>query len=434
MLVPSQALAIAGVDDAVVGALLLAMMGLAGYTVATTLTSTSLANMGYSFSQFAADVNNQQAAVTRALADANNLGVQVNRQNAEDAAAAIAAGTGAFGDWLADVAATGRATIDGWLGGSGANQAALWGLVTEWRSAILGELETPGLDSVMASNGARLYNYFATVRLAGLSDFETTLGITMPAGVTWVWCARSVWQNPSSGVGGLQCFCGTDDYKPTIRWYDQSRGQIIFSPASYYQLRVQSGSLYWYALTAQSFVYNESSSYYPGYPIITPNVITGSVLPGVDKAPDCPETLGAGYDITPVGADAVIGQDGTITNSGSIAVPIGVTLPGVDVPYSQGLYGLDAGVVSGLRTLPYSAELTDAWVGTPEGVVSMPISQAIASSTSIGATAVPSVPVVPPGTPDVGPWQPAYSLPFYDVWPFNLVYTFVKEISALGGS
>lgn len=434
-LVPTEAYAIAGVDDAVVGALLIAMMALSGYTVATTLTSTSLANMGYSFSEFAADANNQQAAVARALADANNLGVQVNRQNAEDAAAAIAAGTGAFADWIGDVAATGRATIDGWLGGAGANQAALWGLVSQWRDAVVQTFETATADSTMAGKaGQRVYDYFGTVRVAELGELSQLIDYTFPDG--------TVWAMTLSGYVGAQderyVFYGTDSrYYPfyTYRYSGQVTPIVLKCQGGAYFVRRTSTWKEPVALGSGFTMYNNpSDAMYKGYPIVTPGVLSGGVLPGVDKAADCPETLGAGYDITPVGADAVVGSDGSITDSGTIAVPIGVALPGVDVPYAQGLYGLDAGVVSGIQELPYSADLTDAWVGTPEGVVSMPISQAIASSTSIGATAEPSVPVVPPNTPDVGPWTPAYDLPFYEVWPFNMIYTFVEQLSVLGGA
>lgn len=420
-LIPTDAYAIAGVDDAVVGALVLAMMGLAGYTVSTALTSTSLASMGYSFSEFAQDVSNQQAAVTRALADANNLGVQVERQRAEDAAAAIAAGTGAFGDWISGVASSGRAAIDGWLGGVGANQAALWGLLAEYVATELGVLSRPAAGAKFFADES--YSFADTgikCYVMGLSELLALYpDVPVPSGVLWAVGEIDQTGHPRlwTGDGMYPVFRPADSWGDSYSYIQCTEWSYDYPTNKYKPISRQS------ITCAQRYEYYFSS-----------DILVGPMLPGVDKAPECPETLGAGYSMTPIGADAVVGQDGTITNSGSIAVPIGVALPGVDVPYSQGLYGLDAGVVSGLRSLPYSAELTDAWVGTPEGVVSMPITQALEGSTSIGATVEPSVPVVPPGTPDVGPWTPAYNLPFYDVWPFNLVYSFVSELSTLGGA
>lgn len=424
-LFPTDAYAIAGVDDAVVGGVLLVMLTLAGYAVSDALLSTNLSAMGYDFSRFASDADNQAAAVTRAIADANNLSVQVNRQQAEDAAAAIAAGTGAAGEWLAGVADSGRIALDGWLSGIGSNQAAIWGLVAQYAETVLSAYPTVSSDAVSAGNTS------VTAGSLGLSfrslPIDAILSLlgnpTLPVTPTWM-MMRPI--NPNTGKspnfwygdGDVMYFQGV--VANNVMW----KAEGTFYASEYQGAPAQ--------LVSRTITGSQMYSRSYGVPIVSDNVFSGALLPGVDKAADAPETYGAGYDKTILGNDLVIDPaTGDVVSAGTIALP--VDYPYVQLPYVDGLYQQGAGVVSGLYDLPISGQ-TSAVVGTEEGVVSMPISQAISTQTSLAEVVTPAEPVVPPGTPDVGPWTPAYNLPFYDVWPFNLVYSFVSELSALGGA
>lgn len=428
----SQALAIAGIDDVTVGGLLLVMLTLGGYAVSSAVSDATLQILGASFTDWANGSDNQSLAVARAMAAVAQYQLDVRQEQVEASVQRIATGAGDFAAWMADAAETGRLTIDGWLGGAGANQAALWGLVSEWRNAVVQAFPTATVDSTMAGKaGQRIYDYFGTVRVAELGELSQLMDYTFPDG--------TVWAMTLSGYVGAEderyVFYGTDSrYYPyfTYRNSGQAYPILLQCQGGGYYVRRTSSWKQPYALGSGFVLYNNpAGDYYKGYPIVTPSVLSGGVLPGVDKAADCPETLGAGYDFTPIGADAVINGADEVVHSGTIALP--VQLPGVDVPYVQGLYGLDAGVVPGVVSVPYGAGVTDVYVGTPSGVVSMPVSQAVAADTSIGVTAEPSVPVVPPGTPDVGPWQPGYNLPFQDVWPFNMIYDYVSILSQLGG-
>lgn len=421
-LFPTDAYAIAGVDDAVVGGVVLALLTLAGYAVSAEVSQASLSAMGYSFIGFASDASNRGAAVSRAIADANNLGIEVNRAQAESAAQAIAAGTGAVGEWLADIADSGRIALDGIVNGVGAIPAALWGLIAQYQETMLDVYDTATADTAFAADQNRTVGNLVTGTTVRVVPLQTLLASTgIPSFViqpTWCVVVKREGLRPQvylgneetpylTGVGTLNVLAYAVNTSATCYEYYYSSNQ--------WKNVQRSGAQ---GLSEKSL-------------IVSADMVIGPTLPGVDRASDAPETYGAGYDKTILGNDLVINPSGEVVSAGTIALP--VEYPYVQLPYVEGLYRQGAGVVTGLQDLPISGQ-TSVVVGTEEGVVSMPISQAISTSTSLAEVVTPAEPVVPPGTPDVGPWQPAYSMPFYEVWPFNIVYTFVEQISALGGS
>lgn len=444
---PRTAYAVAGIDDAALGGLVLLIATLGGYAVSRSVANGTLAAMGYGFSDFVSDASRQSAAVTQAIADANNLGVELNRSNAEQAAAAIAAGTGYFGEVMGDAASSGRVALDGFISGAGELPAVLRTLVGQYLSSVVGvdgNVRVLPEYTTWVSGGYVIFPNTIVMSSSAIRSFVVSRNVSdvdiAETNSYVLRIDRQIYDGSGNtaglNVGQLFCFEGLTSLTfsktgdTTYRFVIEVTGGIsytrIFGSKGSTTIDVQSGG------TFTSF----SGSISENYNLLVSSDLVSGTLPAVDRAVDAPDVIGPGYDSLPLGNDLVIDPStNDVVSAGSLPLPTGI--PDVFGDFVGTLEDLLAGVVPGVIGLPVSVT-EPVVVGTAEGVTSMPISDAIATETTLAGTLEPPAPTPPPGTVDPpvtvpeGPWTPAVALPFAQLWPFNMIYSFVQLFEDLG--
>ena len=441
LLTPRDARAVVGIDDAALGGLVLLVATLGGYAFSRSVANVSLDALGYDFSSFVSDANNQAAAVTSAIADANNLGVELNRSNAENAAQSIAAGTGYFAEVMGDAATSGRVALDNFISGAGELPGVLRSLVGNYVGARLGSTSNllsgcVGANGVVDGSGNTFYydsitsgNLSANALGTMLDEYE--LG---NSGATWSILANR-YRIDSGALAVSYLVYGTSAPKltPSIDGKLLTIQVVDGSMLSY--LNTQTGV----TNTANSVAVGSGSNLYKTDIMFSGNLVSGSTLPAVDRPVDVPDVIGPGYDNLPLANDLVIDPStDEVVSAGSLPLP--TSIPDVWGDYVGTLNDILAGVIPGQISLPVSVA-EPVVVGTAEGVQSMSITDAIAGDTSLSTALNPPVGPYPPYEPteppvDVpeGPWTPAVSLPFEQIWPFNMIYSFVELFEQLGGS
>ena len=449
LLRPRRAYAVAGIDDVVLGGLVILVATLGGYAFSRSVANVSLDALGYGFSDFVSDAGNQAEAVTQAIADANNLGVELNMSNAENAAQSIAAGTGYFAQVMGDAATSGRVALDNFISGAGELPGVLRNLIGNFISS---EVATTSLLDIDYSNSLADYTQFGTgftipfsvgvTTFGSLAAKFTELGGTLPTGYDnlYFWL-NSNWQSSTLNtlVGSFCFFNDMISYQiPTAG--NQVTVNTVNSGVLIYQIRVGStNSEKTLVISSSSRANNFTIVHGSRINLISDGFVTGGTLPGVDRAADTPDVIGPGYDSLPLANDLVIDPStDEVVSAGSLPLPTGI--PDVFGDFVGTLNDILAGVIPGQISLPVSVA-EPVVVGTAEGVQSMSISDAIAGETSLAAAVSPPVgpyppydPVEPPVDVPEGPWTPAVSLPFELIWPFNMIYSFVELFEQLGGS
>ena len=190
----------------------------------------------------------------------------------------------------------------------------------------------------------------------------------------------------------------------------------------------------------------ENGTYTIYYTVLEGSGVCGQAV-GIDDLPGLEQTPESAaldppmpWDAPIVGHDLVIDGAG-ISDPGSIAIPDvvgagGQALPGIglDIPWTDALWGLQAGVIDRpiAGGLPIPLEGTLGWVGTLEGVQAVPIETALSTPTSIAIDVPASVVPVPPINPGimpapVPPWGGATAdFPLLNIFPFNMTITLVN--------
>lgn len=441
--VPRRAYAVAGIDDALLGGLVLLVATLGGYAVSRSVANVTLDAMGYGFSDFVSDASNQAAAVTKTLADANNLGVELNRSNAEQAAQSIAAGTGYFAQVMSDAATTGRVALDNFISGAGELPGVLRNLIGGY------------IESSMDSSGNRLLSD-ATTNSDVVNVGSSSVNLGNMAGGSYVDDLENILVDIAGSSSAKWAVHSVYSFKssPSTQYHN-----IVYSPnnvtmtksGTSYELRASTGQLNIHSYrivngavtdvnntTSTAITLNLSSSNVNAYSVFSGSMVSGAALPAVDRAVDAPDVIGPGYDSVPLANDLVIDPNtDEVTSAGSLPLP--QAIPDVFGDYVGTLEDLLAGVVPGMLGLPISTA-EPVVVGTAEGVQSMPISEAVTTETTLALAPDVPVPTPPPVSPieppvDVpeGPWTPAITLPFEQLWPFNMIYSMVELFEELGG-
>lgn len=440
LMLPRRAHAVAGIDDLALGGLVLLVATLGGYAFSRSVANVSLDALGYGFSDFVRDSNNQAAAVTQAIADANNLGVELNRSNAENAAQSIAAGTGYFAEVMSEAATSGRVALDNFISGAGELPGVLRNLVGSFV-----ETKLNASDSALLPGSTLTGEYvnggvpFSLDTLNGLFYVDNMAEMTSSNDAAWCMVYRMFYNSIPENVY-YQVVYGTGRVnitKITDKTFEISAVDGLLHRSSYQiNLGVQTTP---YNDTKSSLSYQTTSSQSTYRYTFSANMVSGGSLPLVDRAADAPGVIGPGYDSLPLANDLVIDPStDEVVSAGSLPLPSGI--PDVFGDYVGTLNDILAGVLPGQISLPVSVA-EPVVVGTAEGVQSMSISDAIAGETSLAAAISPPVgpyppydPVEPPVDVPEGPWTPAVSLPFELIWPFNMIYSFVELFEQLGGS
>lgn len=437
--VPRRAYAVAGVDDALLGGLVLLVATLGGYAFSRSVANSTLDAMGYGFSDFVSDAGNQAAAVTKTLADANNLGVELNRSNAEQAAQSIAAGTGYFAQVMGDAATTGRVALDNFISGAGELPGVLRNLVGSYigTNVVSGYgagfsrvMDNATLNDNVVSGGGSLSGYTSLLSVGSVEDILDLSGQSIGAGSSFAINTRL---SNNWGETYEEYYFGSF----TNSWFTSGILNIYSSDGFTRVTKNWSNAYITETLNSVGISLAPSTQYTKSV-AISGNFLGSGALPVVDRAADAPDVIGPGYDSVPLANDLVIDPNtDEVTSAGSLPLP--QAIPDVFGDYVGTLEDLLAGVVPGMLGLPISTA-EPVVVGTAEGVQSMPISEAVTTETTLAASADVPVPTPPPVSPieppvDVpeGPWTPAITLPFEQLWPFNMIYSMVEIFEQLGG-
>lgn len=432
---PRRAHAIVGVDDAVLGAVVVAMLGLGGYALYDQYSSNlGLEAVGKSFGDYVSVSGNRVAAAQAAATIAATYGVTSTQQRFETAAQSIADGTGAFADAMAQAASTGRLALDSLVSGTSDLVGAMRELVAGYVASGVMSGDAPMTVPDMTTFGEQQVTLPVSVGVMDPYAMGIRVGIdTLPVNpVSALLRINKNYATVGNSTAGWLYLYGTTLSKIT---YSNGRlsGNLSERAYCYYnQLRYDANTGWrgtgWTSTYADDLVVQ---SYEDAY--LSPSMLRGGQLPVVDRPVDAPDVIGAGWDSVPLATDMVISPTtGGIAGAGSVPLPTGI--PSTAGDYAAALQGALAGVVPGSIALPQSLSVP-VTVATPTGVVTMPISEAIASETSLQldyAPDVPITPVLPPVDVPEGPWTPAVELPFMNVWPFSMIYTFIDTISKLG--
>lgn len=437
---PKRADAIAGIDDAALGGLVLLVATLGGYALSRSVANVSLDALGYGFSDFCSDADNRASAVTKAIADANNLGIELNRSNAEQAASAISAGTGYFAEVMAGAVDSGRVVLDNFISGAGELPGVLRTLVGDYVGTRLGVNANllPGCVGTDLASGFSFDSLSVNNQgVIAAQNFDSMVnGLDVGNAI---WCIKGSYYDIRTGnfEGGNIVF-GSQP----IRLTANNEGRrlsigITVSGDSFTVIGINTDG----SQTVQQNITGVSIGRWPNtYKsdfTFSGNLVSGSALPSVDRATDAPDVIGPGYDSLPLANDLVIDPStDEVTSAGSLPLP--TSIPDVFGDYVGTLNDMLAGVVPNVIGLPVSVS-EPVVVGTAEGVQTMSITDAISSATSLEGVVVPPAPTPPPGTIDPpvdvpeGPWTPAVTLPFEQLWPFNMIYSMIQVFDELGG-
>lgn len=437
---PKRADAIAGIDDAALGGLVLLVATLGGYALSRSVANVSLDALGYGFSDFCTDADNQAAAVTKAIADANNLGVELNRSNAEQAAAAISNGTGYFAEVMAGAADSGRVALDNFISGAGELPGVLRTLVGDYVGTRLGVNANllPGCVGTDLASGFSFDSLSVNNQgVIAAQNFDRMVEGLNVDDATWCIASSSYNNNNNSYLGGNIVYGSvpvslTPNNEGRTLTISSTMTTKNISYISYDSSGIADGPY-----SVQSLRIGRWPNYMRTDFTFSGNFVSGSALPAVDRAMDAPDVIGPGYDSLPLANDLVIDPNtDEVTSAGSLPLP--TSIPDVFGDYVGTLNDMLAGVVPNVIGLPVSVS-EPVVVGTAEGVQTMSITDAISSATSLEGVVVPPAPNPPPGTIDPpvdvpeGPWTPAVTLPFEQLWPFNMIYSMIQVFDELGG-
>lgn len=436
---PSDASAIIGIDDALLGAVVLAIASLGGYALYSQYVSNnSLQGLGAGFSSYVSSSSNRVAAATAAAQIAATYGVNTTQARLESAAELIANGQGAFADAMASAASTGRLALDGLVSGSDDLVGAMRELVAGYLSS--GALtDVPqaisGLTTVgTGSNVGTLPFNWGIQELGGMCS---AFGCSVPSATsTGYYHIVNRWESYSNGARVGTLYAGTGCI---ISATVNGSSLIVSHSGTYQTMRLNKRNSPLGIVASGSWVSESTATtsvqYTDKYWVATPDVFGGPLLPGVDVPVDVPDVIGASWDSMPIASDLVINPStGDIVGAGSVPLPSSVPTTADD--YAIALQDALAGVIGGAISLPVGIEVP-VTVATPLGVATMPISDAISTETSLQLEYVPDIPVQPVEPPTEvpeGPWTPVVELPFNQLWPFNMIYSVIEVFNQLGGS
>lgn len=438
---PRDAHAIIGIDDALLGAVVVAVASLGGFALYNQFSGNmGLQAVGASFGNYVSSAPNRTAAAAAAAQIAATYGLTTTQERFSTAADSIANGAGAFADAMAAAAETGRLALDGLVSGTGDLVGAFRELVAGWLASgsLLDEPSTVPSLTPIGTSGTGTLSF--PVGIMTLESMRAAMNApALPSGVTSGYLRLNKnWPNTSnnSDVGQMVVGAGlvtgaemtnAQNYKLILRGSGQYQSKATHVLATH-----SLSASAWASYNYPSATYGDIAS--RGL-ILTPDLVGAVQLPAVDKPADVPDVIGAGWDSVPLATDMVISPTtGEVVSAGSVPLPTGIPTTAGD--YAAALQGALAGVVTDAIALPLSLSVP-VTVATPLGVESMPISQAISTETSLQldyAPDIPITPVLPPVEVPEGPWTPAVSLPFAQVWPFNMIYTFIDTLGALGNA
>lgn len=434
---PRKAHAIVGIDDALLGAVVVAVATLGGYALYNQYSGNlGLQAVGASFGSYVSSAPNRTAAAAAAAQIAATYGLTTTQERFSTAADSIANGAGAFADALASASDTGRLVLDGLVSGSDELVGAFRELVSGWLASgsLVDVPQTvPSITTIGTSGGAVSLQF----GIASLQQMRAMVnGPAIPSGYNSGWMeVYKNWANLGNGSGA-----GVLYLSEIVRVTESANGGITVvtkTPQMRGTIKKRTNpdrlvidSFSTYSTTSFSFGQPRDSNWY-----ITPDLVGAQQLPAVDRPVDAPDVIGAGWDSVPIATDMVISPTtGDIVSAGSVTLPTGVPTTAGD--YAAALQGALAGVVTDAIALPLALSVP-VTVATPLGVETMPISQAISTETSLQldyAPDVPITPVLPPVEIPEGPWTPVVDLPFNQLWPFNMIYSVVELFQTLGGS
>lgn len=436
---PRDAQAVVGIDDALLGAVVVAVASLGGYAMYNQFSGNlGLQAVGASFGNWIQAAPNRTAAAALAAQVAASYGLTTTQERFSAAADAIASGSGAFADAMAAAAESGRLALDGLVSGTGDMVGAFRELVAGWLASgtLLDEPSTVPSLTPIGTSGTGTLSF--PVGIMTLESMRAAMNApALPSGVTSGYLRLNKnWPNTSNNSEVGLMVIGTG----LVTGAEMTNAQnykLFLSGTSQYQSKA-THKLATHSLSATAWAsYNYASAVYGDIDtrglILTPDLVGTVQLPAVDKPADVPDVIGAGWDSVPLATDMVISPTtGEVVSAGSVPLPTGIPTTAGD--YAAALQGALAGVVTDAIALPLSLSVP-VTVATPLGVATMPLTDAISTETSLQLDYAPDItisPVLPPVDVPEGPWTPAVELPFANVWPFNMVYMFVDTLRGLG--
>lgn len=434
---PRDAHAIVGIDDALLGAVVVAVATLGGYAFYNQYSGNlGLQAVGASFGNYVSNAPNRTAAAAAAAQIAATYGLTTTQARFETAAESISSGAGAFADAMAAAAESGRLTLDGLVTGTGDLVGAFRELVAGYIASGVMSGDAPMTVPDLTTFGEQQVTLPVSVGVMDPYAMGIRVGIdTLPVNpVSALLRINKNYANMGNSAAGWLYLYGTTLSKLT---YSNGRisGNLSERAYCYYnQLRYNANTgwsgLGWTSTYADDLVVQ---SYEDAY--LSPSMLRGGQLPVVDRPVDAPDVIGAGWDSVPLATDLVISPTtGEVVTAGSVPLP--TSIPTTAGDYAAALQGALAGVVTDAIALPLAISVP-VTVATPLGVETMPLSQAISTETSLQLDYAPDIPISPVLSPvevPEGPWTPAIDLPFTQVWPFNMIYTFIDTLGALGNA
>lgn len=437
---PRAAYAVAVVDDAVIGAAVATVAALGGYLVTSGSAPSTLDALGTGFRSYVQSESIKAQAVQLCLQAAAEHEAEILEADAQAAADAVASVSGFFYGALEGAAETGRLALDGVVSGVSAGAGVLRGLVSLYMSQLAGKGAT--LLSGTIAETAIVTNNFSFDSLTNgnkgtvtVADIDSILaGIDTAEGATWALRQNVRVYSTDAYVVDTILY---GNIPITLRADDGGRTLVVSrsgNTGSFYRYTVAADGTLTYQGGNSSLAIGRWPSANAAYYTFSASMVAGTaVLPGVDRATDAPDVIAPGYNSLPLGQDFVIdGETGAVAGAGTVPLPQSV--PDVIGGLNDWLEGALAGVVPGTIALPVPVS-TPVVVATPAGITTMPIERARTSDTSLvepGYYIPPSSGIDPPVTVPEGPWTPAVTLPFEEVWPFNMIFDVVEMFGDLG--
>ena len=449
--IPSNAYAVAGVDDALVGYALLGVVGTVagvalGYKTYADIENGTAAEIGASFGAFCSDVANEAQIISEGVSQSAQVAGSVYTEAQLQEIYAKAS-------W-ADMAVNsltglGSDALD-FINGRSAEACLAWSAIKMWLagcSADFPSVVTSGRRPILFGDPI---NYAASKGYSSIAPIPDYVGysvadINASGGINYVWGFST---------------------RPTVFYnkseFDAASDPKVFVSVNNYVIsgttgRYNPGSRRWTTYTGSSTTYNGGRFVFPDMPTILNRPAETVVSPAIDQMLNPPSDLaGYGFGVPVIGTDSVINGD-TLEHTGHLLAPGtagellkdgSISLPWSDLVWGAGLGVGDGAIARGIEgdaslplgvSLPADLPVTVSFPvdGTITGVKTLPLEDALTGDidTSISRTLNPAIPIEgtpfypvnPPGTNSTPP-STLPNFPFPNIFPFNMLFEWLKWI------